>query len=49
MAEDGALLVRPDHMIAWRAQDSGDAPAARLTEVTGRLLGREKYQGCLGA
>ncbi|MEV7004872.1 FAD-dependent monooxygenase [Streptosporangium sp. NPDC051022] len=40
VAEDGALLVRPDHMVAWRAQNSGDDPAARLVEVTGKLLGR---------
>nr|BAB78767.1 hydroxylase-like protein [Terrabacter sp.] len=38
IAEDGALLVRPDHIVAWRADDSGEA--ARLADVLRKLLAR---------
>ncbi|MCL2583189.1 MAG: FAD-dependent monooxygenase [Streptosporangiales bacterium] len=38
IAEDGALLVRPDHIIGWRAPDS--TQAGRLTDVLRRLLAR---------
>jgi 2,4-dichlorophenol 6-monooxygenase len=39
VAEDGALLVRPDHIIGWRADDSTGA-AARLTAALRQILAR---------
>ncbi|WP_322047242.1 FAD-dependent monooxygenase [Paraburkholderia sp. J67] len=36
----GALLVRPDHFIAWRAMALDDAPEAVLSAVLGRILSR---------
>ena len=38
IAEDGALLVRPDHITGWRAQDS--TQAGRLCDVLRQLLAR---------
>ncbi|MEN3124148.1 FAD-dependent monooxygenase, partial [Janibacter sp. LM] len=38
--DDGALLVRPDHMIGWRAADSSGDAAARLRAALGAILGR---------
>ncbi|MQY15876.1 2,4-dichlorophenol 6-monooxygenase [Streptomyces sp. RB5] len=38
IAEDGALLVRPDHMVGWRAQDS--THASRLVDVLRQILDR---------
>ncbi|MFI0372249.1 hypothetical protein ACH35V_30670 [Actinomadura sp. 1N219] len=38
--EDGALLVRPDLMVAWRSKTTGDDPAATLINVLCRILGR---------
>ncbi|MDF5754597.1 FAD-dependent monooxygenase [Spongiactinospora sp. TRM90649] len=40
VAEDGVLLVRPDHMVAWRSASVADDPEAALTAVLGRILGR---------
>jgi len=37
--EDGALLVRPDHIIGWRAGDGTDA-TARLTAALRQILSR---------
>lgn len=37
--EDGAILVRPDHMIAWRAKDAGADPAGALERVIAQILG----------
>ncbi|WP_040835993.1 FAD-dependent oxidoreductase [Nocardia brevicatena] len=38
--EDGAVLVRPDHMVAWRATDARHDPVAMLQAVVERILGR---------
>lgn len=40
VAEDGALLVRPDHIIGWRAVDSADA-GSRLLEALSQILDRQ--------
>lgn len=40
IAEDGAILVRPDHMVAWRAADASDAPDANLERVLRQILAR---------
>ena len=37
---DGAILVRPDRYVAWRAMGAGANPAEDLAAVLGRLLGR---------
>lgn len=34
----GAILVRPDGMVAWRSQDLGQRPTAVLTEVIRQVL-----------
>ncbi|MCG8149391.1 phenol 2-monooxygenase, partial [Pimelobacter simplex] len=39
--ESGALLVRPDKHIAWRAPFLPDAPEAALRDALTRLLGRD--------
>lgn len=39
VADDGAILVRPDHMIAWRSATAGADPTAALEEVMGLILG----------
>lgn len=36
----GAVLVRPDRFIGWRADDSAEDPAAELAAATSRLLAR---------
>ncbi|MFE9427458.1 FAD-dependent monooxygenase [Kitasatospora sp. NPDC006697] len=36
----GALLVRPDGFVAWRAGDGASDPAGELAEALGRSLGR---------
>ncbi len=40
IGEDGAILVRPDHMVAWRSAAAGDAPAADLDRVLRAILAR---------
>lgn len=40
LAADGALLVRPDGIVAWRTRDEPDDPAGALQEATARILGR---------
>ena len=40
IADDGALLVRPDHHVAWRAPELVDAPAAALRAALGAVLAR---------
>ncbi|MFF7411814.1 aromatic-ring hydroxylase C-terminal domain-containing protein [Streptomyces lydicus] len=37
----GALLVRPDQFVAWRAGAPSDDPAGELERVLARLLARE--------
>ncbi|MFI7416329.1 FAD-dependent oxidoreductase [Nonomuraea sp. NPDC049684] len=39
VGEDGVLLVRPDHMVAWRSASMADDPEAALSAVLGRILG----------
>ncbi len=39
VGESGALLVRPDQHVAWRAASIPDAPAAALTAVLAGILG----------
>lgn len=43
--EDGAILVRPDHMVAWRAADSRRDPVAALHSVIAAILGRTEAAG----
>ncbi|MFI0406138.1 FAD-dependent oxidoreductase [Actinomadura sp. 3N508] len=38
--EDGAVLVRPDHMVAWRAASMPADPAAVLCSVFEQILGQ---------
>lgn len=40
VAVDGACLVRPDAIVAWRSLHIGDDPEGTLNHVVGRLLGR---------
>ena len=37
---DGAILVRPDRFIAWRAPTAADDPRAELAAAFGRIFGR---------
>jgi 2,4-dichlorophenol 6-monooxygenase len=39
--DTGALLVRPDGHIAWRADTAGEKEQQALTEAVARLLGRD--------
>jgi len=41
VAEDGAILVRPDRIVAWRSRVMLPQPEARLTEVLRQLLSRQ--------
>jgi hypothetical protein len=34
------VLVRPDNVVAWRAADTGSAPAAVMARVFAAMLGR---------
>jgi len=36
----GALLVRPDNLVAWRAAEAGAEPMAAMARVFGAMLGR---------
>jgi len=40
LGPEGALLVRPDGFVAWRAETLPTRPAAALAEALGRVLGR---------
>ena len=40
LASDGALLVRPDEFIAWRADELPHSPATDLRRVLCQILGR---------
>jgi hypothetical protein len=40
ITDTGAVLVRPDGFVAWRAKTAGSASAELLKGVLGRLLGR---------
>ncbi len=39
--EDGAVLVRPDKHIAWRAMRMPDSPHVALRSAVAQLLGRQ--------
>jgi 2,4-dichlorophenol 6-monooxygenase len=41
VGEDGAVLVRPDKHIGWRAPALAGDPAATLREAMSRLLSRQ--------
>jgi 2-polyprenyl-6-methoxyphenol hydroxylase-like FAD-dependent oxidoreductase len=41
VAEDGAVLVRPDGHVAWRASSAGSDPTARLTDALRRIAARD--------
>jgi putative polyketide hydroxylase len=36
----GAVLVRPDNVVAWRVAEAGPDPAATMARVFGAMLGR---------
>ncbi len=40
LASDGALLVRPDDFVGWRAEQVPEEPAAELRRVLAAILGR---------
>ena len=40
LAPDGALLVRPDDFVAWRADQLPHSPEDDLGRVLGQILGR---------
>jgi hypothetical protein len=42
LAPDGALLVRPDDFVAWRASSLPRSPEVELRRVLCQILGREK-------
>ena len=37
--EDGAVLVRPDHIVAWRVDSLPGDPAAALTSALQSIVG----------
>ncbi|KAL2842039.1 FAD binding domain-containing protein [Aspergillus pseudoustus] len=39
--DDGAVLVRPDHFVAWRCDGLVADPLGKLSQVMGKLLGKE--------
>jgi putative polyketide hydroxylase len=38
VAEDGAVLVRPDGFVAWRSEGATADPVAALTAAIGQVL-----------
>jgi putative polyketide hydroxylase len=42
ISEGGALLVRPDGYVAWRAQDATARPSAALEDALNRVLARPR-------
>ncbi|WP_336053828.1 FAD-dependent oxidoreductase [Streptomyces sp. CA2R101] len=42
LASDGALLVRPDMVVAWRSPGAQDQPAELLNQVLSRVLDRSE-------
>jgi len=38
ISDSGAVLVRPDGFVAWRAVHADDSPGSTLPELLGRLL-----------
>ena len=45
VTETGAVLVRPDHFIAWRCQSLVSDPAAKLRQVLEKILGKSVSSG----
>jgi hypothetical protein len=45
ISPSGALFVRPDSVVAWRAAAAGAAPAATMERVFGAMLGRAAVAG----
>jgi putative polyketide hydroxylase len=45
LTTNGALLIRPDGFIAWRAVDKEGDPSARLADALSRVLGRTLATG----
>lgn len=45
VAEDGAILVRPDKHVAWRSQHLADDPGNELVAVLSRVLSRNEVKG----
>ncbi|WP_378790257.1 hypothetical protein ACFMQL_37170 [Nonomuraea fastidiosa] len=43
---DGAVLVRPDGFVAWRAESAPASPDGGLAEVLDRLLHRSEGGTC---
>lgn len=41
VAEDGAILVRPDRIVGWRSRKMSPHPEKALAEVLGQLLSRQ--------
>jgi hypothetical protein len=41
LGDDGAVLVRPDGFVAWRATDAADASPETVTRVLSTLLSRQ--------
>lgn len=41
ISEEGAVLVRPDRVVAWRSAGRVDQPAAALAGALSKVLGRE--------
>ncbi|MFW6693951.1 FAD-dependent monooxygenase [Streptomyces sp. MAR4 CNX-425] len=40
ITDEGAVLVRPDHHVAWRSRTAGDDPAAALGDALSHVLAR---------
>jgi 2,4-dichlorophenol 6-monooxygenase len=47
--EDGALLVRPDMFIAWRAKDASEKNLDHLSVVMEAILGKQKVTNASGS
>jgi 2,4-dichlorophenol 6-monooxygenase len=42
--DDGAVLVRPDRFVGWRAVSASDDPCRDLADALGQILGRTVYR-----
>jgi 2,4-dichlorophenol 6-monooxygenase len=41
VTDSGCILVRPDHHVAWRAEDLAADPEAELARVLSAILDRD--------